>query len=77
MFYLLIMEKNRPNHGEKCTMPIKSSRDIATSLRGSAFRRVAYDGRNRMIREILTMGRVSRNVRRPVRPDRSRTQSAE
>ena len=76
MFYLLSGENGPPNHGERRTMPIKSFREIATSLSGSGFRRVAYDGRSRMIREIPTMGRLSHNVRRPVRPDRGPTPSA-
>lgn len=37
-------------------MPARSFRDIATSLSGSAFRRVVHDGRTRMLREIHTMG---------------------
>jgi hypothetical protein len=41
-------------------MAIRSCRDIATSLKGSAFRRIAYDGRTRMLREIPTLGRLER-----------------
>lgn len=37
-------------------MPARTFRDIATSLSGSAFRRVVHDGRTRMLREIHTMG---------------------
>ena len=31
-------------------MPIKTFRDIATSLKSSSFRRAAYDGRTRILR---------------------------
>jgi hypothetical protein len=37
-------------------MAIKSFRDIATSLSGSAFRRITHDGRARMLREVPTWG---------------------
>jgi hypothetical protein len=47
-------------------MAVKSFRDIATSMSGSAFRRVVYDGRTRMLRQIPTWGRVGR-LRRPRR----------
>ena len=76
MFYLLIEENGPRSNGERHTMPIKSSRDIATSLSGSAFRRMAYDGRTRMLREIPTWGRLGRDVTRPVRLDRGKTPSA-
>jgi hypothetical protein len=33
-------------------MPLKSYRDVATSLRGSAFRRVSFDGRTHTLRAI-------------------------
>src|SRR5689334_13997223 len=50
-------------------MAVKSSRDIATSLSGSAFRRVVYDGRTRMLRDIPTLGRLEgRPARRAARP---------
>ena len=36
------------------TTSIKTSKEIATSLSGSAFRRVSFDGRTRMLRSIPT-----------------------
>ncbi|MGP0062537.1 MAG: hypothetical protein ACLQGP_02895 [Isosphaeraceae bacterium] len=45
--------------------PIKSFRDIATALRGSAFRRVGYDGRTKMLRAIPTWGGRRRATPRP------------
>lgn len=45
-------------------MALKTFRDIATSLIGSAFRRSTCDGRTRMVREIATLGRLVANRRR-------------
>jgi hypothetical protein len=41
-------------------MAIRSCRDIGTSLKGSAFLRITYDGRTRVLREIPTLGRLER-----------------
>ncbi len=38
------------------TTSIKTSKDIATSLSGSAFRRLCVDGRTRLLRAIQTWG---------------------
>jgi hypothetical protein len=38
------------------TTLIKTSKDIATSLSGSAFRRICADGRTRLLRAIPTWG---------------------
>ena len=55
---------------ERMTMPkpIKSFRDLATALRGSAFRRACYDGRTMMLRAIPTWGSRRRAIPRPVPP---------
>ncbi len=45
-------------------MAIKTFRDVATSLIGSAFRRSTSDGRTRMVREIATLGRLVSGRRR-------------
>jgi hypothetical protein len=41
-------------------MRIKTARDLATSLQGSAFRRMTRDGRTRYVRAIGTMTQLSR-----------------
>jgi hypothetical protein len=76
MFYLLIEANGARSNREKHTMPLKSSRDVATSLSGSAFRRMVFDSRTRMLREIPTGVRLGRNVTRPLRRDRGKTPSA-
>jgi hypothetical protein len=48
--------------------PIKSFRDLATALRGSAFRRACYDGRTMILRAIPTWGGRRRAAPRPVTP---------
>jgi len=41
-------------------MKIKTSKDVRSSLAGSAFRKLVCDGRSRYIREIPTMTRFRR-----------------
>jgi len=43
------------------TTSIKTSKDIATSLSGSAFRRACADGRTRFLRAIPTCGTRGRS----------------
>ena len=40
--------------------PKKTMRDLISPLTGSAFRRVHRDGRTRFVRQIMTLGRLSR-----------------
>lgn len=48
-------------------MRIKTSRDIATSLQGSAFRRRTLDQRVRFVRRIRTLSELSSQTGRGVR----------
>ena len=59
----------RQNGANRMTNLIKTSRDIATSLSGSAFRRVSVDGRTRLLRAIQTWGGAVglRSLHRPPR----------
>ncbi len=57
-------------------MAVKSFREIATSLSGSAFRRIIYDGRTQMLRQIPTLGHSGRRCTRPVQPARRSPQPA-
>ena len=45
-------------------MKIKTSKDVRSSLAGSAFRKLVCDGRSRYIREIPTMTKL-RQGRKP------------
>ncbi len=38
-------------------MTIKTARDVRSSLRGSAFRKVSFDGRTVDLRRIMTLGK--------------------
>ena len=54
------------------TSLIKTSEQIATSLHGSAFRRVTMDGRTRFLRAIPTWGgRAARSSSSSLRPGRA------
>ena len=57
--------QSSPERINQMTNSIKTSRDIATSLSGSAFRRVCVDSRTRLLRAIPTWG------------DRGRTEKSE
>lgn len=39
-------------------IPARTSKNVRSSLRGSAFRRVSHDGRTRFLREIGTQRRL-------------------
>jgi len=57
-------------------MSLKSFRDIATSLRGSAFRRVSFDGRTYILRAIPSWSCRGRNATRLCAGARLRTTGA-
>jgi hypothetical protein len=44
-------------------MVLETSRNIVTSLRGSAFRLAAFDGRTRILRSIPTISSLPRSIR--------------
>ncbi|MBM4050585.1 MAG: hypothetical protein FJ279_36275 [Planctomycetes bacterium] len=48
-------------------MRIKTSKDLATSLKGAAFRKVVCDGRSHYLREIGTMRNRGRRKPEPAR----------
>ena len=41
-------------------MNVKTSRNLVSSLKGSAFRRAAWDARSWSVRQIVTMGTLDR-----------------
>lgn len=52
-------------------MNAKTSKDLITSLHGSAFRRLTCDGRSWYVREIRTFRALQRRGRQPVVPPRA------
>jgi hypothetical protein len=49
-------------------IPPKTAHSLDSSLKGSSFRRIYYDGRIRFIRAIMTLGRQSRGRPHPAKP---------